>query len=187
MNQAKRISTVVVLFGLLFAISGCGESKKVTVPDVKGMDPVTAYAVLHRAGLRVSIDTALRFNESMEARSTTPAESSVARGSTISLEVVSGYGFPGRHIGYEPSACKHAPETAPNLIGKSLSAALHLDVNCLVVDFTEVPPLRDGSGPQLFDNYVVSQQSPAAEVRFLPISASHPPPQTITVQVTAAK
>ncbi|MHB8059865.1 MAG: PASTA domain-containing protein [Gaiellaceae bacterium] len=187
MSQIKRIPTVAVLLALLFALAGCGKSEQVTVPDVKGMDPVTAYAALHRAGLRVSINTPLRFNGGMQVRSMESAGSRVARGSTVSLEIVGNYGWPGHRLMPAPIDCKHAPETAPNLIGKSLSAVLHLDVNCLAVDFDEVPPLRDAGRPQLFDNYVISRQSPAAGARFLPVSASHPPPQIVTIQVTAAR
>jgi len=50
----KTTLAVVALLTLVFALSGCGAGR-VTVPNVRGKDPGTAYELLHKAGLKVSI------------------------------------------------------------------------------------------------------------------------------------
>ena len=56
----KTIVSVVALLTLVFVLSGCGAGK-VTVPNVMGKDPQTAYDLLHKAGLKVSINGAFSY------------------------------------------------------------------------------------------------------------------------------
>lgn len=70
MRGANQISTfsaleslaVGTLLVLLLALSGCGAGK-VTVPDVTGKDPQTAYDLLHKAGLKVTIDNSFSYSD----------------------------------------------------------------------------------------------------------------------------
>ena len=72
------------------------------------------------------------------------------------------------------------------MIGRPLSEAIAYQSDCLALEVKLIPPLLDGDRAQLFDNYIVSGQSPAPDALFPVISASNPPGNTtLTVAATA--
>ena len=202
------ILAVLVLLTVLVLLAACGHRKTVTVPDVRGQAVTKAYAVLRKAGLEISIRESFSYTRhlhpdgipvllesppnqyGMFARTLSSSlptvvslepkpGSSDARGSTVVLAVS------GRLILKTGQLrCDSPPDRAADLTGKTLSEALRYQDHCLGLRIEEIPPLNDGDGARLFDNYVVSQQTPAPGGPFPPVSASNPPGYTtLTVVV----
>jgi beta-lactam-binding protein with PASTA domain len=212
MKNVRLISTVTAVVALLVFLSACG-AKKATVPNVKYKDPETAYDLLHKAGLKVSMrgecsskwlagvgsgcgDVVVTMTEPQSGRS-------VASGSTVVIGVspllacdFSGYlhCLPGgKRIPIDrteslPSRTPNPPQPSqmPDLRGKALSSAMR-DMGCLQIAVPQLPPLRAVDRPHLLDNYVVVRQSPAPG-SITSVSASNPPCSlTVTADVRLAK
>ena len=194
MSRTKGVSTVAVLLALLFALAGCGKSEQVTVPNVKGEDPKSAYETLHKAGLQVSTSDSMRYRFGLEEflphgqragfppqvqRQTPQAGHAVARESVVEITtgcwIVAGGVF----------ECDPYPEAVPDLIGETLGSIGEHE-HCFSLE-AKLPPLDAANQPGLLDNYVVIGQSPAPGEQTAPISASNPPGQaTLIVTVRAA-
>lgn len=210
MKNAKRVSLLAALIALLVSLSACGQSKKVTVPNVRYDDPTQAYDKLREAGLRVSIGGAC-FSASLVG------DGAGCAGVAVKTEPQSGHTLTSNSIvaislsplfacdfgGYKnclrggkriprrnsyPSQPSRTPDRSqlsrmPDLVGKPLSAAIK-SVGCFQITVPRLPPLRTGDKPHLLDNYVVVNQSPAAGA-ITEVTASSPLcTRTVTVRVT---
>jgi hypothetical protein len=202
MRYAKRISALALLPALLFAFSGCGENNKVTVPNVGNRDAARAYELLHKAGFEVSLSQPLSYRHSAFLRPPYPSQpdpdtsfgiiaaqtpragSVVSRGSSVPLRV--GGDEIGQRVAFQ---CPSTPDKAPDLIGATLSQAADKAGRCLSLAIRRLPRLDRAEKSHLYDNWVVTRQSPAAGAVFLPlVSASNPPgPRTISIQVALIK
>jgi hypothetical protein len=140
------------------------EGGLVTVPRVTHTDIVSAYDVLHEAGLRVEIPE--RF-EIRSLQSLVPASQDprpgvrVPVGSVVSLTLRTG------PLG-SPASSPHTVQVA-NLVGRSASAAIGWVENAeLFFEIEDVPPLLPSDAAHLFDAYRVTHQSPAPGTRLGP-------------------
>lgn len=198
MRYVKRIAAGAVLVAALFALAGCSESDKVTVPNVTGEDPIGAYDLLHEAGLRVSTSGTVRYalrvrepsgaliiggllpNPGVISQTPQPGHT-VARSSVIEIEID---GLRGENRVF---SCNPYPVRAPNLTGKTL-AFISEHESCFSIETGNLPPLKAAGEPHLLDNYVISRQSPAAGESIAPVSGSNPPGYaTVTVEVRAVR
>jgi hypothetical protein len=169
----KTTLAVVALLTLAFALNGCGAGK-VTVPNVRGKDPQTAYELLHKAGLKVSISGGFSYysygSYSQVVQSQQPrAGKVVSRGTNVSTSL----GVPDNYGGLpngsslsgatsSGSTCSASVKKVPDLIGKSLAEAVGYWAKCspyFVISY--LAPLTRASGKYLTDNYVVMYQGPA--------------------------
>ena len=197
MRYAKRISALALLSALLFALSGCGESNTVTVPNVGNRDAARAYELLRKDGFEVSLSQPLSYSHSAFLRQpvsqpdpdtsfgtiaaqTPRAGSVVNRGSSVPLRI--GGDEIGQRVAFQ---CPSTPDKAPDLVGATLSQAADKAGRCLSLTVRRLPRLDRAEKSHLYDNWVVTRQSPAAGAVFLPlVSASNPPgPRTISIQV----
>jgi len=169
----KTIVSVVALLTLVFVLSGCGAGK-VTVPNVMGKDPQTAYDLLHKAGLKVSINGAFSYysinHYSGVVQSQQPlAGKVVSRGANVSTSLGAPDNFGALVIGpslsgavTSGSTCSASVKRAPNLTGKPLAEVVGYWTRCspyFVISF--FTPLTSATGKHLLDNYVVMYQGPA--------------------------
>lgn len=196
MRYVKRIAAGAVLVAALFALAGCSESDKVTVPTVTGEDPIRAYDLLHTAGLRVSTSGTARY--ALRVRGTD--EPLIIGGLFLSPGVIGQMPQSGRVVARSSLveividglreeqrvfSCDPYPERVPNLTGKTVGYISEHE-NCFSIETRNLPPLKAAGEPHLLDNYVISRQSPAAGESIAPISASNPPGYAIvTVEVRA--
>jgi hypothetical protein len=173
----KTTVSVVALLALVFALSGCGAGK-VTVPNVEGKDPQTAYDHLHKAGLKVSMNGGFSYysigSYSKVVQSQQPlAGEIVSRGTNVStsLGAVStlrenlGGLWSGPSLSgavSSGSTCSASLKRVPNLTGKPLAEVVSYWSKCspdFVISY--LAPLTGASGKDLTDNYVVMYQGPA--------------------------
>ena len=206
MRNLRLISTAAALIALLVSLSACG-AKKVTVPNVKYKDPLAAYEMLHKAGLKVSMrgECSTKWFSSGDSgcavavtRIEPQSGGSLAAGSTVVISVsqLSACHFGGfvdclhgksirvERASSQPSRTPNLPQPSqmPDLRGKALSSAIR-GAGCLPVDVPLLPPLRAADRPHLLDNYVVVRQSPAPG-SLTSVTASNPPCSlTVTLKV----
>lgn len=169
----KTTLAVVALLTLVFVLSGCGAGK-VTVPNVRGKDPGAAYELLHKAGLKVSINGGFSYYSYGSYSGIVQSQQPLA-GRVVSrgTNVLTSLGAPGNYGGrpnlpYWPGAvssgsnCPASMRRVPDLIGKSLAEAVGYWTKCSpVFVISYLAPLTRASGKYLTDNYVVMYQGPA--------------------------
>ena len=192
-SRTKRVLALVALAAALLTPVGCAERDSATVPKVTGEDPVRAYVLLHKAGLRVS--TGGRLNYGLRLRS--PAEASVIGGWLPGAGVTEQTPKPGRSVARNSVVvikadslrgdrrifnCDPYPVRVPDLVGQTVGYISEHE-GCFSIEAKNLPPLHAASEPCLLDNYVVTKQSPAAGEAIAPLSAGNPPGYaTVTVE-----
>ncbi len=132
----------------------------VVVPRVtRTLGLVAAYARLHRAGLRMAVPEAFSLRSLClpTARAQRPAAGvRVPRGAAVTVRQLTC--FLGSPVGGDQRAA-----VVPDLRGRPASAAVAwAERNQLYWELDRLPPLRPSTRPGLLDNYVVTDQRPAA-------------------------
>jgi hypothetical protein len=148
---AIMVSTVVLA-------AGCGStSHTVVVPDAVGKPLPTEYALLHKAGLRVTVSDVHQISALIfpGVRAQRPAAGAVVPvGSSVQVELVALIGSPGYPIG--PNV------TVANYLGQTPNAAIAwANFHHLYWELTGAPSLHDADATNLFANYVITRQFPA--------------------------
>jgi len=165
---------LVVVAVLAMALSACGSSTR-TVPDIQASagDYEVAYAMLHRAGFRVSTDITFSLGSSCGIPSGTrpAAGTKLQAGSTVHVVGFSPCGSRAFIIP-EPS-CPKRPALVPDLRGETLSSAVR-ENGCFSITAT-LPRLDSANAPSFLDNYLVERQLPKAGTDNPVVSASSPP------------
>jgi beta-lactam-binding protein with PASTA domain len=132
----------------------------VAVPKVTGSDDlVAAYAQLHKADLRMAIPQAFSLRSLClpSARAQSPAAGThVAKGATVTVHALTCFlGSPAG--GFQRAA------VVPDFRGAPASSAVRwAERNQLYWELDRLPALRPSSRASLLDNYVVTNQQPAA-------------------------
>jgi beta-lactam-binding protein with PASTA domain len=133
----------------------------VVVPDVVGLDVVSAYDAVHEAGFAVQINEPIDVtpNSMADVRRQSPTAGTAGRRRTpivLSLEL-------GPH-GLLPMG---GTRRVPRLVGRPLPDAVHrLQTLGLLWSAAPLPPLPASVRPSLLDNYRVTEQSPKPGTRF---------------------
>jgi hypothetical protein len=164
-SRAALAALVLVLALAGARLAGAGPAPaaswgaRVGVPGATGAyDLLRGYRRLHAAGLRVTIDQAFSLASLCLPSAHTqspPAGTSVARRSTVTLSHLSCMvGSP---------AANATQAVVPGLVGQRASRAVAWAERAGIYwQVARLPALRSGALAELLDNYVVTDQSPAA-------------------------
>jgi hypothetical protein len=164
-NPGWRLSSGMAAFitagTLCLALSGSAGGERVVVPDVVGLDVVSAYDAVHEAGFAVQNNEPIDVtpNSMADVRRQSPTAGTAGRRRTpivLSLEL-------GPH-GLLPMG---GTRRVPRLVGRPLPDAVHrLQTLGLLSSAAPIPPLPASVRPSLLDNYRVTEQSPKPGTRF---------------------
>ena len=154
-----RLSRPRGRFALPFRGSVGGE--RVVVPDVVGLDVVSAYDAVREAGFAVQINEPVDVTPNQIARVSGQSPTAGAAGRR-GTPMVLGLGH-GPH-GRLPMG---GTQRVPRLVGKPLPDAVHtLQTRGLLWSAAPLPPLPATIRPSLLDNYRVTEQRPKPGTRF---------------------
>jgi beta-lactam-binding protein with PASTA domain len=159
--RSLRITAVFVMAGICLAISGSSPAGQAVVPDVVGLDVLSAYDAVHEAGFAVQINEPIDITPN---RISDVSHQSRAAGTA---------GHPGTPVvltlgrgpfGLLPTG---GTQRAPRLVGKPLHDAVHaLESLGLLWSAAPLAPLPATLRPSLLDNYRVTEQTPKPGTRF---------------------
>jgi beta-lactam-binding protein with PASTA domain len=154
-HLTSRLAAVVAMAGTVcLVVSGGSFAGDAVVPDVVGMNVVSAYDAVHEAGFAVQIDEPIELDAIVNHQSR--GSGTIGRaGSPVALDLdahpMVGRWPPG---GWTPHM--------PRLVGKPLPDAIQtLQALGLLWAVAPLPALPATLRPSLFDNYRVSAQRPA--------------------------
>lgn len=158
----SRIAAVTAMAGVVsLVVTGSSFPGQAVVPDVVGMDVVSAYGAVREAGFAVQINEPVDVtpnwvaNVSWQSRT---AGTTGREGTPIVLSL--GHGLHGR-------LPMGGSRRVPRLVGKRLSDAVHtLETLGLMWSAAQLPPLPATLRPSLLDNYRVTGQRPKSGTRF---------------------
>jgi beta-lactam-binding protein with PASTA domain len=158
---AWRIAAFATVGTLCLALGGSVGGERVVVPDVVGLDVVSAYDAVREAGFAVQInepfDVTPNWMSNVSQQSPT-AGSAGRRGTSIVLSLGRG-----PHGLLPPGGTRRVPR----LIGKPLPDAVQtLQTLGLMWSAAPLPPLPATIRPSLLDNYRVTEQRPKPGTRF---------------------
>jgi hypothetical protein len=161
MRRARRLQGLALALGLLVMTNALAETNQFIVPRTGGQDLASAYARLHRTGLRVSFSGSFSTDNMCLPLVTSSRPSSgqhVAAGTTITLHfrpAPCGAASPGVPTGPIPSA------RVPNFLGQRLTAAIKwVDQHGLDWRTGRLGGLFAADAPTLLANYRVVRQDP---------------------------
>lgn len=159
-SRTSRIAAVITIAGTLcLVVSGSSFAGQAVVPEVVGLNVVSAYDVVHNAGFAVQIDEPIEIGAMVSHQSRRPGTKGRA-GSPVVLDLDTG----GPHGLLPPGGWTRR---MPRLVGKPLPDAVQtLQALGLLWSVAQLPPLPASMRPRLFDNYQVSAQTPAPGTRF---------------------
>ncbi|HEY5199139.1 MAG TPA: hypothetical protein VIJ51_19125 [Solirubrobacteraceae bacterium] len=166
MRYPRPSAVVPIVAGIACALAPSGLAagtparRAVAVPNVtRTYDLVDAYARLHRVGLRMAIPQpfSLRSLCLPTARTQSPAAGArVHRPATVTVRQLTCL------LG-SPAGGSQRAAVVPDFDGRPASSAVHwAERNQLYWELDRLPALRPSSRAQLLDNYVVTDQRPAA-------------------------
>jgi hypothetical protein len=154
-SRTSRLAAVIAIAGTLcLVVSGSSAAGQAVVPDVVGLDVVSAYYDIHDAGFAVQIDEPFEM-DSMVSHQSSPPGTKRHAGSPVVLELDA------RHLGekWPPGGWTRR---MPRLVGKPLPDSIQtLQALGLLWWVAPLPVLPATPRPSLFDNYRVSAQRPA--------------------------
>jgi PASTA domain len=157
--RTSRIAAVIAIAGTLcLVVSGSSAAGQAVVPDVVGLNVVSAYDAVHEAGFAVQIDQPIEMDAIVSRQSSPPGTTGRA-GSPVVLDLDA------QHLlGLLPPGPRRR---IPRLVGKRLPDAIQtLEALELLWGVGPLPTLPATMRPRLFDNYRVIAQSPAPGTRF---------------------
>lgn len=157
--RIAAVTTVAAFVGLV--VTGSSFRGQAVVPDVVGMNVVSAYGSVREAGFAVQInqpvDVTPNWVANVSWQSRTPGTTG-REGTPVVLSLEHG------PHGLLPMG---GTRQVPRLIGKRLSDAVHtLQTLGLMWSAAPLPPLPATMRPSLLDNYRVTGQRPKSGARF---------------------
>jgi hypothetical protein len=156
------IAAVIAIAGTLcFVVSGSSAAGQAVVPDVVGLDVLSAYDAVRDAGFAVQIDEPIDVTPNTMARVSGQSRASATTGRPGSPIVLSLQ--PGPH-GLLPIG---GTQRMPRVVGRPLPDAVDkLHSLGLMWSAAPLPPLPATMRPTLLANYRVTEQRPKAGRRF---------------------
>jgi hypothetical protein len=163
----KKVWIGALVLGVLLGMGGGGlaiasSGRTVVVPRVHGLEISTAYARLHRAGLRVTITQG--FENSLvhgnvlvpkQVQSMTPASGQLVKAGSIVTLILRCQCRRGTIRGKRRPAYR-----VPDFRRRRASVAYNWVRSKIVFLIAHLGPLQAGDAPTLFANYRINRQSP---------------------------
>jgi beta-lactam-binding protein with PASTA domain len=157
-SGTSRIAAVIAMaWTLCLGVSGSSAAGQAVVPDVVGLNVVSAYYDVRDAGFAVQIDEPIEI-DAMVSHQSSPPGTKGRGGTPVVLDLDSG------PHGLLPSG-GWTPRM-PRLVGKPLPDAIQTLQALGLLWSAWLPALPASMRPRLFDNYRVIAQSPAPGTRF---------------------
>jgi beta-lactam-binding protein with PASTA domain len=158
-SRTSRIAAVIAIAGTLcLVVSGSSAAGQAVVPDVVGLNVVSAYYDVRDAGFAVQIDEPIEIG-AMVSHQSSPPGSKGREGAPVVLDLDTGPHGLLPNGGWTPRM--------PRLVGKPLPDAIQtLQALGLLWSVARLPALPATLRPSLFDNYRVIAQSPKPGTRF---------------------
>jgi PASTA domain len=158
-SRTSRIAAVMAMAGTLcLVVSGSSAAGEAVVPDVVGLNVVSAYHDIHDARFAVQIDEPIEIGARVSHQASPPGTK--GRGGAPVVRDVD----PSPHGLLPPGGWTRR---MPRLVGKPLPDAIQtLRALGLLWSVAPLPALPATLRPSLFDSYRVSAQSPRPGTRF---------------------